>query len=568
MRARRLDPARPYKPLDFGNGIVSGTVSAGGRILSLGIAHPRHGRVVLTDMEAFPDELRRDQAAVRRYRARLADPRREGFGLAIAAAGGDASLVDERWPLGIVRSAGGATVEVLTLAPPGRAGVLQRAWITAGDVPVARPGRLTGEPLLARAAYPQLTEGGPLPPVAPGTLGAAWCARAAGPDLIAPGERAEVLLAVALGPSDQAARDEADRILGAAAEALSGTDNAGPPVDGAAPSRRHGDVIVERALSYCLDCAASALGDGIVALMADHEILPLVWTRDAYYVARALLVLRPDDPRARNAIAGFLRWLFERAERPGGWWPRSSLASGAVKDPQFQLDQQLYPLLLALDADRHRNEARRALDRLLGRRGRLGLIATMETPADDPLGLPYHFSSHVLLWHVLDRFGHPDADRLRADTVSHFTRDGRFAYAVGEGDAARHYHDANDLPTVFAPGWRFCAVDDPVWRATIDFAWSAANEGYVSGALAGLGSVHTLHPWPLGDLQDLVVARLVGEARRADGAASRLDAVATWDDLLPEAYDERTGAVASRHHFAWPNALRALLLSDPTRVVP
>ena len=34
------------------------------------------------------------------------------------------------------------------------------------------------------------------------------------------------------------------------------------------------------------------------------------------------------------------------------------------------------------------------------------------------------------------------------------------------------------------------------------------------------------------------------------------------------AYDERTGAVASRHHFAWPAALRALLALDPMLRAP
>jgi hypothetical protein len=61
---------------------------------------------------------------------------------------------------------------------------------------------------------------------------------------------------------------------------------------------------------------------------------------------------------------------------------------------------------------------------------------------------------------------------------------------------------------------------------------------------------------------------LLGDAARVRRAEARLRAVETWDGLLPEAYDERSGAVASRHWFAWPAALRALLGADPRRVVP
>jgi meiotically up-regulated gene 157 (Mug157) protein len=121
---------------------------------------------------------------------------------------------------------------------------------------------------------------------------------------------------------------------------------------------------------------------------------------------------------------------------------------------------------------------------------------------------------------------------------------------------------------VFAPGWGFCEADDPVWRATIAFAWSRENDGYFAGPLGGLGSLHTRHPWPLGDLQEIVVARVVGDAERERRGWERLERVETWDGLLPEAYDETTGAVASRHWFAWPAALRALLALDPMLKAP
>jgi len=279
-------------------------------------------------------------------------------------------------------------------------------------------------------------------------------------------------------------------------------------------------------------------------------------------------------------VDGFVRWLFEVAERPDGAWPRASLASGQAKDVAFQLDQQLYPPLLVADharltgdralLERYGDACRATLDYILGRRARFGLVPTAETPADDPSRQPYHFSSHVLLWHVLTAFSHPAAADTRAATLEHFAVDGRFAYAVSGPHArgARHYHDANDLPTVFAPGWGFCDAADPLWRATIDFAWSEANEGYFRGPFGGLGSLHTPRPWTLGDLQEIVVARVTADRDRERRARERLAQVETWDGMLAEAYDEATGAVAARHWFAWPAALRALLEREPMLTAP
>jgi len=307
-------------------------------------------------------------------------------------------------------------------------------------------------------------------------------------------------------------------------------------------------------------------------------ILPLVWTRDAYYVCRALLSVAPEQGAA--ITSRFLRWCFETAERPDGWWPRASLASGASKDPIFQLDQQIYPLLLLADharltrddtlARRYGDECDRVVRALLERRSTFGLIATDETPADDPIEAPFHFSSHVLLWRLLRERDPNAAGRLRDAARRHFAAGDLYAYAVrgAKGEGAVRYHDANDLPTVFAPGWRFCRSNDPRWKATIAFAWSKDNRAFVDGPFGGLGSVHTLHPWPLGDLQDLVVGRVLHDRARVAKARERLRAVSTWDGMLPEAYDETTGAVASRHWFAWPIALWALLERVPALTAP
>ncbi len=475
-------------------------------------------------------------------------------------------------------------VEVTTFAPAGRAGAVQVIRIAARGVPFDFDAAWTGATLFRRAAYTELTEGGPLPPVPERSrsggdrvvrwfedpeLGAAAIALPA-PARVAPGTSERVIVAIALGRDRDAAIADAAALRDEAVGLL--RDEVAARRRSWRGRGREGDDkrsrAVRRGIAYALDCAACAT-QGTVAVLADHEILPLVWTRDAYYVCAALRAAA-GEPRATATVRGFVRWLFEAAQRPGGWWPRSSLACGAAKDLAFQLDQQLYPLLLARESGTHEDDAWEVIERLLARRTDFGLLATSETPADDALTQPFHFSSHVLLWHVLARFGHAAADELRAATRAHFTAGARFAYAVAgpDGAGARHYHDANDLPLVFAPGWGFCPPDDPVWLATVDFAWSTRNAGFFPGRFGGLGSLHTPHPWPLGDLQRVVVARLRADAAAEDEAWSRLDQVSMSDGLLPEAYHERTGAAVSRHWFAWPAALRSFLAADPGAVAP
>jgi hypothetical protein len=582
--------------VDVGNGIVSGTLTPSGRWLSLGIAHPVHGRVELTTMDPFTGG-RFDQSEVRAYRESLADPDRPSFGFDLLDTEPTSVwLAEDSFPSAIVDRPEGR-LESIVVAPTGRSGAIQIVRVKAKTE--IRGPTWTSTMRLARAEYTQLTAGGALPDahthnrtsmhqrddwpdslflLEDRALGAAATIAATYAEIGAGSETAAILV-VALGLDPLATMTEAHELARDAEALVEKQLNdrrqlwTGLGLDSPAAQP------VRRGVSYAIDCAASRTGD-VVAMLADHQILPLVWTRDAYYVCRALLAVGPRDPRITAIVDGFIRWMFEAAETVDGWWPRASLASGAAKDPAFQLDQQLWPLLLIADRarlggdtsarERYAGSCVNVIDRLLAARTPFGLVATAETPADDPLVQPYHFSSHVLLWRVLAEFNHPAASEVRDATLRHFTSEGRFAYAIAGPDAAnaRHYHDANDFPTVFAPGWGFCSADDPRWRATIDFGWSIANEGYFAGTLAGLGSVHTRHPWPLGDLQEIVLARATNDAPRELRAKERMTQVETWDGLLPEAYDETSGAVASRHWFAWPAALRALLEREGMLTAP
>jgi len=594
LSATKLDRRKSYKPLDVGNGIVSGTVAPNGRLHSLGMAHPVIGRLWLTATEPFPESLRDDEDAVRRHRAALAAPDRPSFGLSLLDVAAEAFPEESSVPHGVLEDESGR-IEVWTIAPALRTGLAQLIRITAGRKPRVVVPEWSGRPRLGRADYTQITEGGtiPHPPVAPiagrdGTvlwiddrvLDAAVAVVLPVPVEVGEGATAELILAIALGRDLQATLAEARAISKDGARLAADEMRARRTLWTGLGLDSEPGYEVRRGVAYALDCAASRISENVVAIITDHEILPLVWTRDAYYTCRALLSAAPRETRARAAVDGFITWLFEVAERPDGAWPRASLASGQAKDVAFQLDQQLYPLLLVADharltgenvmRERHGDACGATLDGLLGRRSTFGLVPTAETPADDPLRQPYHFSSHVLLWHVLRAFSHPSAEEIRAATLQHFAVDGRFAYAVTgpRGEGARHYHDANDLPTVFAPGWGFCAASEPLWRETIAFAWSEANEGYFPGRFGGLGSLHTPRPWTLGDLQEIVVARVTADRDRESRARERLARVETWDGLLAEAYDEDTGAVAARHWFAWPAAFRALLEREPMLTAP
>jgi hypothetical protein len=554
------------------------------------MAHARHGRIVVSATPAFERGEVHDQPAARAYRAALASEHQAGFGLDAFTTGGRAYLVEDSFPLA-VHARKDLLVETTAFAPVGRRGAAQLIRVAAERDARFAPA-WTGTMHLRRAAYTQLTPGGPLPMteerpasgrdergpwIVDEGLDAAVGIVVPSPVTIAAGTSTTCVAAIALGRTADDALAEASSIAVRAEARLAETTQARRALWVGADLTTARRAPLRRATAYAIDCAASEVGAS-TAILADHMILPLVWTRDAYYVCRALLSIDPE--RGAGLTSRFLRWCFEVAERPDGWWPRASLASGAAKDPVLQLDQQIYPLLLLADharltrddtlVRRYAEQRDRVVQALLERRSSLGLIATDETPADDPIEAPFHFSSHILLWRALRDLDPVAAERIRVATRRHFAAGELYAYAVAgaKGEGAVRYHDANDLPTAFAPGWRFCRATDPRWRATIAFAWSTDNPAFVDGAFGGLGSVHTPHPWPLGDLQEIVVGRVLHDRARIARARARLRAVSTWDGMLPEAYDRTTGGVASRHWFAWPIALWALLEREPRLTAP
>jgi uncharacterized protein len=628
----RLSDNRPYKPLDFGNGLLAGSVAANGRLLSINSYQPDHGYMTLSALPPFAGD-RHDPAAVRAYRAALAAPGAPTFGWHLPPTGNaTVSLLAGAIPL-IRWQAEGLLVEVTTWAAEmsGRslpAAVQQWRLHNSGAEPMVLSFQWHAPVGLFRASYTQLTESGtlvaPAPMqtvtfdgrrlalLAPGLPAAAviQAGKSAGPSSddgplpdeirplrlrLLPGQTEPVTFVYALGltlaqaeatAATVLATDSAVQLAAVVARRQRRLQALAAAVANCELPVENVSFLARRALTYVLDCCALPVGEG-ACLLTDHQILPLSWTRDAYYLIQA--VRRIPGLGAVALLRRHLIWLLETAQRPGGYWGRAYLANGQAKDLIFQLDQQCYPLLelsdyVRLTGDkatwrRLRPHLAPILAAILARQApTTPLFATEETPADDPMPLPYHFSSQVLLWHTLRRLAELNgrfpfttldlaalSHALYQAILAHFvTRShGRdlFAYAT-DGHGRYHlYHDANDLPLVWAPLWDFCSADDPVWRATLDFAFSPANRGgYYSGRYGGLGSIHTAGAWPLGDVQEWLYARLIGDQERAGLVLTRLAATAAWDGALPEARDQHSGAVRSRHWFAWPGAAFLLAL--------
>jgi GH15 family glucan-1,4-alpha-glucosidase len=350
------------------------------------------------------------------------------------------------------------------------------------------------------------------------------------------------------------------------------------------PLRLQLEPIASGSLAYVTGCAALQVGPDEVCIVTDHRILPLSWTRDAYY--QALLLL--GHAEYLDLVAAHLRWLWGRCRRPDELWMRSHLANGEPKDLVYQADQQLYPLLELAEYRRVSGRwpeppAHDTWSRLVERLwhalpAERGLLPTDENPADDEAALPYSLSTQILYWYTAARLAEVAGDlgtrvdfeaaasAARTAVAEHFVVDGpvgvQWAYETDAGGRHRLYHDANDVPTALAPVWGFCDSSDAHWQATMRFAFSSHNRGYSEGSFGGLGSMHTPGTWPLGDIQEWVAMSMLGERSAARRALRRLVHVASEDGMLPEAYDSETGEWCARHWFAWPGALLGALLRE------
>lgn len=579
------------KPLDFGTGRVCASFDAGSAAwLALGSAHHGQGFVELSDMPPFDERRRGDPVATRRHREAMAEAA-HAF-LTVEIGGEPASLEADASDPPVPRWTG----EGIDVSIGGRADddAIVQVWRVERSSNQARRVSVRLRGGIDRPALAEITELDPPSPTGATTvmgrigegvrltaplLGAEATLRIEGADadwqveggeaaalLAWPYDRAElrftltVRLNAGLGPSERPAVSEGDD---------------------------HDDLLIDRALAYIRGCTALHVAPDERVILTDHRILPLSWTRDAYWQALALLAT--SAPGDRRRVADHLRWLWRRCERPDGLWMRSHHADGRRKDLAFQADQQLYPLLELADYWRktHALPEGVAWDAEVARAwagaeahvdGALGLIGSAENAADDPSAAPYIASSQILAWYAAERIAElAEAGALTLDAAPfratgqvvadaferHFVAgDAPWPYAVDDDGTRVTYHDANDLPGALAPLLGFCAADDPGWRATMRFAFGPDNPGWSTGERPGLGSAHTPGPWTLGDLQALIVGRATGDLHAERAALARLRDVAYADGMLPEAY-AANGERRIRTWFAWPGAaLTALQILD------
>lgn len=604
------------KPVDFGNGRLCASFGPSGAWLSLGIVHPDGGFMEMTGLPRFDERWRGSSTAVRRYRHMMTLAQHAFLRVEPAAR-------VHAWK--VYAPVDGQSMSATYL-------LCEEPEECAGRAPV----RVLFRGRLAPHPYPEITETDPLPyPVTPSRLeteGNVLVVRSADPP-------AQVHLTARARRTPWRDGQGRDRPLAWRLDRVGGTRaSMTPPHEGpgmvlritcqlSVPSlppltlsRRSADLaargrkadpdqsrltalavppdlvapverMTHRALTYVRRCTALSVTAGERVILADHRILPLSWTRDAYWQARLLLSRgRSGDSADSSIVSDHLRWLFLRCERPTGAWARSHLANGRRKDRPFQADQQLYPLLELADyiiATGVLPEVPAGISWAALARGAwkaveaaidpaTGLIASDENPADDRAVLPFLCSSQILLWHTSARLAaiapaiglsavpfRARARVVRRAVARHLVTEGPFgpmwAYAVDARGALARQADANDLPTFLAPLWGYCEADDPVWRSTVRFAFEGDHAGTVRVATGGLGSPHTPGAWTLGDVARWLTASLLGERDSARAALERLVGVAFSDGMLPEAYDPRSGQPTARHWFAWPGAALGVL---------
>ena len=610
----------PRKPRDVGNGLVAASFGGGGEWLSLSTVHPDSGFVELNGLPLFAPEWRGDADATRRYRSWM---RREEHAF-------------------LHIEAGRATVHTRQDAPRGTRGVVQRITISAthrdrpAGVRIRANGRL-GWPALAEITEVDpptedgqksrmkalegtlrvVGEGGPVIVQAwlrkggDGGRGSAerrsdmrigWkILRRTMPSAVAwvdwPGEAEEIHIDIActFDTSPPDAPEWADRSrLRPPEEADENHDELRPlrvPARLVKPLGR----MNKRAATYTRGCTALTVSGTERTILTDHRILPLSWTRDAYWQARLLLTTwaRGGHNEDEQIVGDHLRWLFLRCERPDGRWVRSHHADGRPKDRPIQADPQLYPLLELADYVRATGRLPQLPPEddwadLVGDAWEvtlqsidedLGLVATDENPADDVPTNPYLLSDQVLLWRtatelarIASRVGlDPSiltavADHVRKAFHEHFHIEGplgdMWAYSVNGRGGIERYMDANDLPAALAPMWGFCPPDDARWQTTMRFAFDRENPAFVDGPMGGLGSRHTPGTWTLGDVIGWVAFGLMEEEESSEAALERLVRSAFTDGMLPEAYDPEGSGSAVRHWFAWPGSVLAALLLE------
>ncbi|TGA99832.1 metal-independent alpha-mannosidase [Sporolactobacillus shoreae] len=638
IEVHKLLDKQNKKPIDTGCGSLSASISDKGLLRSLNSVHSEQGYITLNSIDPFPNDKWFDSKFVREYRTKVADLHHSGdFGISTLTPPSKTNIyyVNHTIPLFVHEY---PMLRVFSLFLSKR--VNNQSYLihhcifkSSSDQLIEVPFQISGKLNLNRSSYGQLTEGGPvMMPENENYLKISGHQM----DILNPNLPARVRILLFDGTKPLLLPDcemssskplffshnGSLRLSEKGRQTISMIYSFDPITDAGikqvllnTQSRvkainweviiheqstdpvKNETLIIQRNIDYIRSCCSVPIGNDVYCVITDHQLLPLSWNRDAYYMMK-LLVLNASEERAKHLesaendfriVKGHITWMFQTAERPNGYWGRAYFTNGKYKDGVFQLDQQCYPLLELCDYYQTTNDdllvnqsvpaIREILNLLLDYKAQdYWLFGTGETPADDHVAYPYHFSSQVLLWKTLTELDKLNkrfsfykenlsdwASRIKKDTIKKFSAlidDKRvFAYLTDLRGNDTFYHDANDLPTVLAPIWNFCKIDDECWLNTMQFAFSEKNKGgYYSGKFGGLGSLHTPHPWPLGSAQQLIFFYLTKNRKLYIDVLEKIERLVQWDGLFPEAINEQSGEVESRQWFSWPGAFISLFL--------
>ncbi|MFH0953303.1 MAG: glycoside hydrolase family 125 protein [Verrucomicrobiota bacterium] len=297
------------------------------------------------------------------------------------------------------------------------------------------------------------------------------------------------------------------------------------------------------------------------------------YVSSAYWDRDALLWLYPFLVRNDKALAeDLLRYAYGRQLAGAGI--HSRYISGRVLEFGFELDELLAPLVAAgtwnwlhpADEIWLAPSIRAGILSLLERLRRYrdeatGLYRTELMPTDDRVEggrdiLTYNNALAVYALQVclpmLEKisrstaaFARAEIPGLRSAIRRHLVRDNRFVWAADRAGNTEFYDEAAGSLTLL-PYYGFCAVNDPVYRNTVDYLYSPQYPHYRPGPFAELGNRHTgtAHPWVLSACNSVL-----GGARVQEGL-DFLRRAPMDNGIACESVDVNTGETGTGEHFA------------------
>lgn len=218
-----------------------------------------------------------------------------------------------------------------------------------------------------------------------------------------------------------------------------------------------------------------------------------------------------------------------------------------------------------------------------------GMIHSMFRPSDDACLYPLSISSNLFAVLVLrqlatmsrtihrDTAFANDCEALAHEVEQATQKDGRMRDAEGrefwayevDGFGNRLFMDDTNVPSLLAlPYLGCCDRNDPVYRRTRDYVWSARNPYFFRGKAAeGIGGPHEglRMIWPMSIMMYAQTSNDVAQIRQCLTWLRDTDA---GSGFMHESFDQDDPSHFTRSWFAWANTLFGELIIDVQRQYP